>query len=52
MVGMETTTNTDLPARRRPYPGFGRQSGQWFSSASMVVLAVLLYGVFKYKDWL
>ena len=35
-----------------PYPGFGKQSGLWFSSVSIVLLAGLLYGVFRYKDWL
>jgi magnesium transporter len=46
------TAITGFFGQNLPYPGFGRQSGLWFSSASIVVLAVLLYGIFKYEDWL
>ncbi len=35
-----------------PYPGFGHQSGFVFSAALMVVIAAVLYVVFKRKDWL
>jgi magnesium transporter len=46
------TAITGFFGQNLPYPGFGKMSGLWFSSASIVVLAALLYGVFKYKDWL
>ena len=46
------TAITGFFGQNLPYPGFGRQSGLWFSSVSIVVLALLLYGVFKHKDWL
>jgi magnesium transporter len=35
-----------------PYPGFGEHAGFWFSTLSIVLIAVALYGVFKRKDWL
>jgi magnesium transporter len=35
-----------------PYPGFGRPSGVLTSVAIMVVIAGLLYVVFKRRDWL
>jgi magnesium transporter len=46
------TAITGFFGQNLPYPGFGKSSGLWFSSALIVGLAVLLYGVFKYKDWL
>jgi len=35
-----------------PYPGFGQHWGLITSSAIMIVTAVVLYAVFKAKDWL
>ncbi|HWC21173.1 MAG TPA: magnesium transporter CorA family protein [Flexivirga sp.] len=35
-----------------PYPGFGAQWGFWFSTVLMVVIAVVLYVVFKRRNWL
>jgi magnesium transporter len=46
------TAITGYFGQNLPYPGFAKQSGLWFSSVSIVVLAGLLYGVFRYKDWL
>ena len=46
------TAITGFFGQNLPYPGFGKESGLWFSSALIVGLAVILYGVFRYKDWL
>lgn len=46
------TAITGYFGQNLPYPGFGKDSGLWFSSVSIVVLAGILYGVFRYKDWL
>jgi magnesium transporter len=35
-----------------PYPGFGQHWGLITSAAIMIVTAVVLYVVFKVKDWL
>jgi magnesium transporter len=35
-----------------PYPGFGRPSGVAASIAIMVVIAAILYVIFRRKDWL
>jgi magnesium transporter len=35
-----------------PYPGFGQHWGVYFSTALMVVVAGLLYVVFRRRDWL
>lgn len=35
-----------------PYPGFGKQSGEAVAVAAMIVIAAVLYVVFKRKDWL
>jgi magnesium transporter len=35
-----------------PYPGFSRQAGFATSIAVMVVAALVLYLIFKRKDWL
>ena len=35
-----------------PYPGFGRSSGVVTSVAIMVVIAAVLYVIFKRRDWL
>jgi magnesium transporter len=46
------TAITGYFGQNLPYPGFGKQSGVWFASISIVVLAGILYGVFRHKDWL
>jgi len=35
-----------------PYPGFDEKAGFYIAVGIMVVAAVLLYIVFKRKDWL
>jgi magnesium transporter len=35
-----------------PYPGFSRQAGFVTSVTVMVVAALVLYIIFKRKDWL
>jgi magnesium transporter len=35
-----------------PYPGFGRASGLLSALGIMIVIAGLLYVVFKRRDWL
>ncbi|MGD0378913.1 MAG: magnesium transporter CorA family protein [Acidimicrobiales bacterium] len=35
-----------------PYPGFGRDSGEITSAVLIIVCAVVLYMVFRRKDWL
>jgi magnesium transporter len=35
-----------------PYPGFGRAVGLEVSGGLMIVMAVVLYVVFRVKDWL
>jgi magnesium transporter len=35
-----------------PYPGFGHLAGLWSSTLIMVGLSVLLYVIFRRKDWL
>jgi magnesium transporter len=35
-----------------PYPGFGHQSGLIVSVSAMILIATVLYVVFKRKDWL
>jgi magnesium transporter len=35
-----------------PYPGFGHQSGEFVAITAMIVIAAVLYVVFKRKDWL
>jgi magnesium transporter len=46
------TAITGFYGQNLPYPGFSHQSGFITSSAAIVVLSVLLYLVFKRKDWL
>ncbi|HEY6622609.1 MAG TPA: magnesium transporter CorA family protein [Acidimicrobiales bacterium] len=46
------TAITGFFGQNVPYPGFGKESGLWFSLALIGGLAVLLYGIFRYKDWL
>ena len=35
-----------------PYPDFGKTSGVWLSTGSIVIIASILYVMFKRKDWL
>ena len=35
-----------------PFPGFGTTAGFWGSLGFMVVLAVILYVIFRRKEWL
>jgi magnesium transporter len=35
-----------------PFPGAGSTPGFWASLALMIVLAVILYAIFRVKDWL
>jgi magnesium transporter len=35
-----------------PYPGFDKTWGFIFSIASMIIIAVVLYAIFKKKDWI
>jgi magnesium transporter len=35
-----------------PYPGFSRQGGFAASIAIMVIAGIVLYLIFKRKDWL
>ncbi len=35
-----------------PYPGFGKEWGLWTSAGLIIGIAVLLYVVFKRKNWL
>jgi len=35
-----------------PYPGFSDKAGFYASAAIMIAAAVLLYVIFKRKDWL
>jgi magnesium transporter len=46
------TAVTGFFGQNVPYPGFGRQSGFWFSLILMVAIASVLYITFRRKDWL
>ena len=46
------TFTTGFYGMNVPYPGFGQHWGLITSSAIMIVTAVVLYAVFKAKDWL
>jgi magnesium transporter len=46
------TAITGFYGQNVPYPGFGTHSGFYVSTASIVVFSVLLYLLFKRKDWL
>lgn len=35
-----------------PYPGFGTTAGFWASLGTIVILAAVLYAIFRLKDWL
>jgi magnesium transporter len=46
------TAITGFYGQNLPYPGFSHESGFIASTAAIVFLSVLLYVVFKRKDWL
>ena len=46
------TAVTGFYGQNIPYPGFGTHAGFWVSTAVMVVLSVLLYLVFRRRDWI
>ncbi|MCC9306501.1 magnesium transporter CorA family protein [Kitasatospora sp. RB6PN24] len=46
------TAVTGFYGQNVPYPGFGAQSGFWASTIIMIVLSVLLYAVFRRRDWI
>jgi len=46
------TAVTGFYGQNVPYPGFGRVSGFWLSSAIILGLSGLLYLVFRKRDWL
>ena len=46
------TAITGFYGQNIPYPGFGEQVGFWFSTASILLIALALYVTFKKKDWL
>jgi magnesium transporter len=46
------TAITGFYGQNVPYPGFGRTAGFVASSAVIVVLMVVLYAMFRRRDWL
>ena len=46
------TAVTGFYGQNVPYPGYDSQAGFWTSAGIMIVLSVLLFGVFKRKDWI
>ena len=46
------TAVTGFFGQNIPYPGFGTHTGFWASTVFMVIASVLLYVVFKRRDWL
>ena len=46
------TAVTGFYGQNVPYPGFGHLAGFWASTLIMLSLSVLLYVVFRRKDWL
>ena len=46
------TAVTGFYGQNVPYPGFGHLTGFWASTLIMLSLSVLLYVVFRRKDWL
>jgi len=46
------TAITGFYGQNVPYPGFGHEWGVWASVASILLIALALYGLFKRKDWL
>ncbi|WP_152628014.1 magnesium transporter CorA family protein [Streptacidiphilus neutrinimicus] len=46
------TAITGFYGQNVPYPGFGSVAGFWTSTAAIVIVSVLLYAVFKRRDWI
>jgi magnesium transporter len=46
------TAITGFYGQNVPYPGFGHHSGFWASTIAMILIAVLLYVLFRRKDWI
>ena len=46
------TAVTGFYGQNVPYPGFGTHGGFWMSTGITVVLAAVLYVVFRRKDWI
>jgi magnesium transporter len=46
------TAVTGFYGQNVPYPGFGHISGFWTSSLLTVILAAILYMIFRRKDWI
>lgn len=46
------TAVTGFYGQNVPYPGFGHALGFWTSTIAIVTLSALLYGVFRYRDWI
>ena len=46
------TAVTGFYGQNVPYPGFGHHSGFIASTAIIVVLSLLLYGIFRRNDWI
>ena len=46
------TAVTGFYGQNIPYPGFGTHTGFWTSAGIMLALSVLLYTVFKRRDWI
>jgi magnesium transporter len=46
------TAVTGFYGQNVPYPGFDTHTGFWTSAGIMIVLSVLLFRVFKRKDWI
>lgn len=46
------TAITGYYGQNIPYPGFGTTSGFFASTCVMVILMVLLYVMFRRRDWL
>ncbi|MFC1408155.1 magnesium transporter CorA family protein [Streptacidiphilus sp. N1-12] len=46
------TAVTGFYGQNVPYPGFGTHAGFWVSCAIMVLLSLVLYLVFRRRDWI
>jgi magnesium transporter len=46
------TAVTGYYGQNVPYPGFGHPAGVWTSNVAIVVLSVVLYTMFRRRDWI
>jgi magnesium transporter len=46
------TAITGFYGQNLPYPGFGQHWGFWFSTLSILLIALAIYFLFRRKDWL